>query len=120
MKPNDLPEWAKGLLHPKILMRDCPKYDKCRAQICPLDNWQERVMLEDDTVCFYLIESVKEGGDENFRGVGLENFFYWMVTLAPEISSRHPRISRTLERAKGTGSRMMKGVKLKKGGADHE
>jgi len=49
---------------PARSMYDCPKYEKCEAPICPLDaDWRERTHLQEDRICFFLSESVKEGAE---------------------------------------------------------
>jgi len=51
----------------------CPKYEKCSANICPLDpNWKLRAHMNSEPVCFYLREYVKQGGIARLRGVHTE------------------------------------------------
>src|SRR5688500_13775229 len=45
---------------PALREQDCPHYDECRANICPLDaEWDKRNHLNDEPVCLYLLESGK-------------------------------------------------------------
>jgi len=47
----------------------CPKYEKCSANICPLDrDWKLRSHLKGEPTCFYLREYVKQGGIARLRG----------------------------------------------------
>jgi len=85
----------------------CHKFQKCNAPICPLDSdWQKRVMLNEDAVCFYLTESVKEGARAVFERAGLGELFHILVQMRSPISTSYPRIRRGLERSVLTGSRM--------------
>ena len=39
----------------------CPKFDHCSAPICPIDpEWQKRVHIKGDPVCFYLRQHAKD------------------------------------------------------------
>ena len=40
----------------------CPKFDRCSAPICPVDNWTLRYHAKGESVCFYLREAAKHGG----------------------------------------------------------
>lgn len=85
----------------------CSRFDRCNAPICPFDSdWNKRVMLAEDSTCFYLTESVKDGARTKFEGAGLKVIYEVMVIARREIIERHPRIRRNLERAKLTDSRM--------------
>jgi hypothetical protein len=87
----------------------CPKFLKCYSPICPLDpDWRKRVLLREDPTCFYLTESVKHGAESVFQGAGLGELYEVIVRVTPDITARHPRIQKALERAKLTGSRMIR------------
>jgi hypothetical protein len=44
-------------------MKLCPKFNKCSAMICPLDEkWRERVHIQGDPVCAVLLTYKKENG----------------------------------------------------------
>jgi hypothetical protein len=87
--------------------QSCPRWDKCNAPICPLDpDWRKRVLLSNDTTCFYLLESVKEGARANFEGPGWGWLHAAMVEATPAISARWGRIRNKLCDAAKTGSRM--------------
>jgi len=58
----------------------CPKFDSCSAPICPLDpDWNKRVMLRDERVCFYLL---KVNVDHALEGVEADTA---RVMLASEL-----------------------------------
>ena len=85
----------------------CPKWDKCNSPVCPLDpDWERRVMLSEDSVCFYLAEAVKADAEAVFMRRGLGELFKVVSEHVQPMSSRWGRIRRALERAKGTGSRI--------------
>ena len=85
----------------------CPKFEKCSAPICPLDqNWQRASHLQHERVCFYLCESQKRGSEALFGSRGLGEVYQLIVEATPEISLRWASIQRTLIRASKTGSRM--------------
>ncbi len=51
-------------------MRACPKWKKCSAPICPLDEAiLNRKHLPGERVCIYLLELVKPHGRAKIRGV---------------------------------------------------
>ena len=93
--------------------RDCPKFNKCNATICPLDkDWRLRVCLREDATCFYLLESVKEGAGAHFEGAQLGMLYESILTVRVDISSAHKRISRKLISAAKSSSRMTRVFKL--------
>ena len=52
-----------------IIPDSCPKYEKCSANICPLDrDWPLRTHLKGESICFYLREYVKQGAIARLRG----------------------------------------------------
>ncbi len=96
-------------------MRNCPKYDKCSAPICPLeDSLFKRTLLKEDPTCFYLTESVKDGAETRFKGAGLESLYKRVVMATPHLISRYPRICSALKRAMHSSSRMDRRVPTKK------
>lgn len=89
------------------MMTTCPRWQQCNAPICPLDpHWQRRVMANDDPVCFYVSEAVKDGAKANFDWRGLGNLFVLVSEHIPAMSSRWGRLRRALERASKSGSRL--------------
>ena len=94
----------------------CPKFNKCSAAICPLDsNWNQRSHLEDDSVCFYLLESVKKGAKKRFEGDQLQEVYGKIVEVRSAIQNNYKRIAKKLQLSKNTTSRMIKKFKSKKG-----
>lgn len=107
---------AGEVLRPKNEKRVCPRYESCNANICPLDpEWHKRKNLKEDATCFYLSESVKHGAKALFDERGLGYLFERIEAIAPAICSKHARIRNALNRAKESGSRIAKGLELKKG-----
>ena len=79
----------------------CSKFLKCNAPICPLDaDWRKRVLLNVDPTCYYLTESVKHGAEAVFQRAGMKELYVVIVRATPDITARHARIRRALERAK--------------------
>jgi hypothetical protein len=87
--------------------KDCPKFDKCNAPLCPLDqDLYKRVMQGDEAVCFYLTEAVKVDAEAVFRSRGREELFKVMSESIQPMSMRWARIRLSLDRSRKTGSRM--------------
>jgi len=85
----------------------CPKFSRCNAPICPLDNeWHLRNMLNHEPVCFYLLEHAKEGSKTRFKKRGLGELYEVIDRVLPDQSSKWGRIARSYERAKNHGSRL--------------
>ena len=85
----------------------CPKFSGCNAPICPLDGeWDRRKILDDESLCFYLLEHAKEGSKVRFEERGLRELYEVIDRVLPEQSSKWGRVRRTYERAKVTGSRL--------------
>ncbi len=90
-------------------MRQCPRFEKCNAPICPLDpGWQKCTMLAEDACCFYLQEAAKPGAQARFELHGHGELFEAISTLTPNIVAQHRIIYGRVERAKTYGSRMDK------------
>lgn len=85
----------------------CPKFYTCNAPICPLDDdWRKRVNLVEDSTCYYLIESVKDGAKTHFERALLGEFYQLIVGVRGDISKHFKRIEKKLEAAAKTPSRM--------------
>lgn len=90
----------------------CPKFYTCNAPICPLDDdWHKRVNLVEDSTCYYLIESVKEGAHTHFERALLGELYQVIVRVRDDISKHFKRIGKKLEAAAKTSSRMQKKFK---------
>ena len=86
---------------------ECPKFQSCSANICPLDpDWQKRIYLKGEPVCFYMLEAQKKGARCRFRGT-IEGEIYRAICIVvePMICAYEP-LRKRLERAKRTKSRM--------------
>lgn len=94
-----------------ITSKSCDRFDKCTANICPLDpEWAKREHLKGERVCFYMVEVVKDDAEALFKGRGRESLFKDIQALIPLIASRHQPIKNTLEVAKNSGSRMARKI----------
>lgn len=92
-------------------LSQCPKYQKCYAPICPLDEkWQKRKHISGDRICFYLPEAQKANAKTVFEVRGLGYLYDVMLRHAPEISQRHHTIKTALDKAKNTSSRMTRTI----------
>ncbi len=92
--------------------QNCPKYDICSAPICPLDkDWKLRVLCNEDSTCFYLLESVKDTSKTHFELAQLEVIYRRICEVRDDICNAHKRISKKVEAAKNSGSRMARRFK---------
>jgi hypothetical protein len=88
-------------------MKACPKFERCSANICPLDpDWPLRTHGTGDRVCFYLLEAVKNGSEARFKAIPTEDMLQGVLGALPAICSRWASIRTTVERARTSGSRM--------------
>lgn len=94
-------------------MRDCPRFPKCSAPICPLDpDWKLRGHRVDERVCAWLTELAKSGGDTRVTAqLGAETASR-IAELSPAIGDKWPSIQRAIERAASSGSRLVRGSRL--------
>ncbi len=80
------PEQLEDIKRQQAEPRDCPRFDRCSANICPLDaDWGLRQHLKGERICFYLTELVKPGGM-----VRIDTRL--SSELAEEVSNTHPAI----------------------------
>jgi hypothetical protein len=93
----------------------CPKFHTCNSPICPLDkNWRKRVNDINDSICYYLIESVKEGAQTHFERALLGQLYQVIVRARGDISKHFKRIKNKLEVAAKTPSRMKRKFNINK------
>ena len=93
-------------------MNDCPRYDICSVPICPLDEkWKLRVLRNEDSTCFYLLESVKDNSKTHFELAQLGVIYKKICEVRDDICNTHKRISKKVEAAKNSGSRMARRFK---------
>ncbi len=96
----------------KIACKDCPKYQRCNANICPLDTeWPKRKHLAGESVCFYLLEAQKIDAEAIFSTTQRGYLYTAMVEATQAIKCRYGHIKTRLERASKTASRIAKPVK---------
>ena len=94
----------------------CDRFDNCSANICPLDpDRQQRMHLNGERVCFYLIEAQKINAKAVFENGGRGYLYLLIQEATPAIISRHYAIKYALKQAEKTGSRL--GRKI---GASHD
>lgn len=87
--------------------KQCPKYSKCSAPLCPLDpDWEKRVMQKDDRTCFYLNEASKPEAAKRFEGRKDEFIFQIAYRRMPLMKKRNSILKKRLEKASLTGSRI--------------
>lgn len=80
---------------------DCPRFDRCNAPICPLDEHRlKSCYLSGEAVCFYLRAMGKPGADEY---LGSDPVLALARERALEIFEKWPTIRRKSERAWETG-----------------
>ena len=88
-------------------MRQCPRFSKCNAPICPLDQeWHKSSMLAEDAVCFFMNEAAKAGAQGRFALRGHAELFRLVSDATPSIIAANSTIRNRLERAAQSGSRM--------------
>lgn len=91
----------------KAVSRLCPKWERCSVPLCPLDpDVFKRSMRDDEPVCYYLSEAVKNEAEAIFRRRGRAELFAEVSRLIPAMSARWGRVRRKLEGARTSGSRM--------------
>lgn len=90
----------------------CPKFHTCNAPVCPLDkDWRKRANDINDSICYYLIESVKEGAQTHFERALLVDLYQLIIRVRGDISKHFKRIKKKLEVAATTPSRMKRKFK---------
>lgn len=105
---------------PEIRSSLCPRYERCSAPICPLDQlWEQRTHIKGESVCGLLLELAKEGGEANLRGSLPEQAADRMVGSAPALLARWAPLRRAFERASKQLSKLRLVGRLRKDGG-HE
>ena len=88
-------------------MTDCPKFDRCSAPVCPREpEWQDRIHLKGERICFYMLEYVKAGAVVRFKGSVAKGIYHAIAQVIQPLSARYGPIRRALERSKQSGSRI--------------
>ncbi len=109
------PEQLEGIKRQQAEPRDCPRFDRCSANICPLDaDWRLRNHLKGERICFWLTEAVKPGGAARLRGVTARELAEKVLEVLPRIIARYGPIRRALSRSAKTGPRLGRCVGVRK------
>ena len=88
----------------------CPKFDNCSAPICPIDpEWQKRVHIKDDPVCFYLRQHSKHGHRGQNTGGVPEELLKEVERVYPEVIARYAPLKRALKKASCSPSKRFSG-----------
>lgn len=94
---------------------DCPKFSKCNAPICPLDqDWDKRTHSHGEPICLWLREWSKPTGKATLGHAVGEQMARRIGETAPLISARHSDIRDSLRQAAKYGSKVANGMRLKK------
>lgn len=92
----------------------CPRFERCGANICPLDaDWEGRVHLAGEPVCGLLMESVKPGGEARLRGYIAGELVNQVLGQRGAISARWYDVKRRLERSALAGSKLVQAQRLR-------
>lgn len=88
-------------------MRQCPKFETCSANLCPLDpDWEKRRHHNGDPVCFYMRESVKHGASLAFLTSGLQEIYEACERVRDPICDKWGVIAHEIDRSRSAGLRM--------------
>lgn len=88
-------------------MRQCPKFDTCSANLCPLDpDWEKRRHVNGDPICFYMRESVKHGAFIRFLTLGLSELFEACERVRDAICEKWPVIGSKIAESRGLTARL--------------
>jgi hypothetical protein len=74
-------------------------------------DWRLRVLCIEDSTCFYLLESVKDASKTHFELAQLGVMYERICEVRDDICTTHKRISKKVEAAKNSGSRMARRFK---------
>ena len=84
-----------------------PAILKLQRPALPTDpDWEKRTYLRDEPVCFWVLEAVKQGCDENFRGVGRETLLKPCRDFIDKALPRWTHLKKPISRAMSTGARL--------------
>jgi len=91
-----------------ITLDSCPKYEKCSANICPLDrDLRLRTHLKGEPTCFYLREYVKQDGIGILGGCIPKEMLEQIAEVLPDIMLRYVDIKNRLKRSEKTSSKII-------------
>jgi hypothetical protein len=100
---------------------DCPKYERCNANICPMDEkWRKRRHLSGEPACQWLREIGKEGGLARVGRFLLEEQVQVVHSTYLELTSSsalpqlgHSMLRKVLLESSKSGSVLDRGNRLK-------
>lgn len=94
-------------------MRDCPRFDRCSATVCPLDaDWRERVYTKADRTCAWMLEAAKPNGEATIRGALPSRLAEQVLAAIAAVCTRHAHLRRRLEAASSQQSKRLSGHAL--------
>lgn len=89
----------------RVTPRDCPRFERCSAPVCPLvPCWSRLTHCRDEPVCLYLREAVKPDAKARLEGVISDKMVAGIMQALPGISARYDRIRKALSQSRKTGS----------------
>jgi hypothetical protein len=86
----------------KTKSSDCPRWHSCSAALCPLDFPHQGYHRNGERICYYLLESHKDGADERFAD---DWVFHECKLRLPFIAERYPSIQKAVDKAARLPSR---------------
>lgn len=88
-------------------MIECPRFEYCRAAICPIDtDWKKRRMLKDDCVCHYLTEVTKDGAFDRYIHRPDADLYLKASEEIAAMRDAFPVLDKRLEKSSRLGSRI--------------
>lgn len=95
--------------------KQCPKWEKCNAPLCPLDpDWQKTRHLKGEPVCHWLRMYAKQPVEGRFHGILRDEMAEQVVVVYRMANESYGALRTALERAAKSGARL---DNLKKQGA---
>jgi hypothetical protein len=90
-----------------VAIQKCPRFSACNAPVCPLLPIPLVTSHQrGDSVCPYLLEAVKPGGEARLRCVLPERLVGAVVDALPAVIALSGDIARAIKRASAQGSRI--------------
>ena len=86
-------------------MYECPRFEACSAQVCPLDNeWRKRRMLKREPTCHYLGE-VSKPRWKVIATDAVDGFMYTIASARLDDTRQHSyALRQMLDEASKTGT----------------
>jgi len=87
--------------------RNCPRWDRCSAPLCPLhSDWRRTKMLPNEPVCLYLRELAKPGGRDTLDRFPPREMVDRITEVTPAMIATAGPLRRALRRASLSGSNL--------------